>query len=141
MSQYIENSLIWSPPENELLFLVKVPIGRTLQKKSEYLQLMELRLEWMLLKDQSEETKIQLIQTLDQLNPARDTPLFNQPQWQREWATALIHEMPEFYDRVEIHYSIFPVEPIGEEHPDYPRLLELHQEETLALWLYRLTNP
>ena len=134
MSRYNDFPLLWTPDENESFFLVKVPSGKTIQRRADYLLLMELRLEWMLEREQSDEIKTLLLQTLYRLNPTRDLPLFNQRQWREEWAMALVQETPEFYDREKIHYSLFPVEAIGVQHPDYFKLLVMHEEETLSLW-------
>ena len=136
MSHYNDFPLLWTPDENQSFFLVKVPIGKKIQRRADYLLLMELRLEWMLEREQSDEIKTLLLQTLYRLNPTRDLPLFNQSFSADEILMAFARVVCSL---VLLAFGVVgcqraePVTQLGDATKTVPHYLKAHPETVVAL--------
>jgi hypothetical protein len=138
MSRYPDYPLIWTPPENDSFFTVKVPATATSLPLKNYLELMKQCLEWMMSQDSADDAQTYLRRTLHRICPAQQTPIPDQEDWKSEWAMTIVHYTESFYNRNEIHPEVFPATPIDSQHLDYQNLLDNHNETSLNDWLSNL---
>ncbi len=138
MSRYPDYPRIWTPPENDSFFTIKVPTEMTSLPLKNYLELMEQRLEWLMSQDSANDAQAYLRRAFHRICPAQQTPIPEQEDWATEWAMTIVHYTESFYNRNEIHPEAFPATPIDSQHPDYQNLLDNHNEITLDDWLSNL---